>query len=391
MNAADADAPPVTRCRSVESRARAGAVATRMALANDRWPAAAVPRCTPRHEGPIYGFVDLDGLKSCTPCVTNCAYGPRSRNCAAEARDRELGGDLLTSVEAGRAASLPRTSSDVEPLLRRPLPGRADGPVLAISPHLDDAVLSVGASLSALVEAGRAVVVCTVFAGAPPAPVSEGASGFHSHCGLGDDAVLVRRDEDRAAVGEIGGQAVHLGFLDAIYRRVGAQWLCHRPGAAFDPLLPDEPTMRSAVMAQLRGVLAAVQPSEVWTCAAIGGHVDHRLVRDAATAACDAEGCALALWEDVPYAIGREPACSAAPISRADVRPHHLERKLAAVARYRSQVTVLWGEQRACNEDLLAHARQRRAWGAPEALWLSDVVVPTGRQGVAPPRPEARR
>lgn len=275
--------------------------------------------------------------------------------------------------------------------MRGGMSGSALGPVLVVSPHLDDAVLSVGASLSALTETGRMVVVCTVFAGSPSGPVSEGASAFHSHCGLGDDAVLVRHDEDRAAVREVGGQALHLGFLDAIYRRIGEQWLCRRPGAVFDPLMPDEPTIASAIESRLSDLLAAVRPAMVLTCAAVGGHVDHRLVRDAAIAACVAEGRPLALWEDIPYAIGKVPACNAAPITVSKVRQRHLERKLAAVAMYRSQVTVLWGDQDACREDLLAHMRLRKAWGAPEPLWSPGVIAAADRQAVAASRPEARQ
>lgn len=267
----------------------------------------------------------------------------------------------------------------------------ADGSLLVVSPHLDDAVLSVGASLAAASEAGHSVIVCTVFAGAPPTPLSEGATVFHSHCALGDDAVLVRREEDRAAVGGLGGQPVHLEFLDAIYRRVDDGWLCRRPGAVFDPLLPDEPMIRSDVTAQLTSLIAAVQPAMVWTCAAVGGHVDHRVVRDATIAACEGKLRALALWEDVPYAIGKKTPCSADLITAVDVRPRHLQRKLAAVARYRSQVRVLWGDGGAWQDDLLAHAERRRTSGAPEPLWPSDVFPSAGRQGVAAAGREAFR
>jgi hypothetical protein len=44
------------------------------------------------------------------------------------------------------------------------------GPVLAVSLHLDDAMMAVGATLVALVEAGREAIVCTVFAGVPEPP-----------------------------------------------------------------------------------------------------------------------------------------------------------------------------------------------------------------------------
>jgi GlcNAc-PI de-N-acetylase len=38
-------------------------------------------------------------------------------------------------------------------------------PILAVSPHLDDAVMAAGATLGAMADAGHAVTVCTVFAG----------------------------------------------------------------------------------------------------------------------------------------------------------------------------------------------------------------------------------
>ena len=76
--------------------------------------------------------------------------------------------------------------------------------VLALSPHLDDAVMSVGASLAALAEAGSQVMLCTVFAGAPAPPLSEAARVFHAHCGLADDGVAVRRAEDESASAAIG-------------------------------------------------------------------------------------------------------------------------------------------------------------------------------------------
>src|SRR5690606_2782861 len=89
-------------------------------------------------------------------------------------------------------------------------------PILAVSPHLDDACMAVGATLAALVEAGQPVVVWTVFAGQPLPPFSSVATAFHTDCALGDDAVSVRRAEDLQALAAIGGKAVHLDFLDAI-------------------------------------------------------------------------------------------------------------------------------------------------------------------------------
>ncbi|MDA8391968.1 MAG: PIG-L family deacetylase [Actinomycetota bacterium] len=95
----------------------------------------------------------------------------------------------------------------------------ARGPVLAVSPHLDDAVLSAGATLAALVAAGRPVTVLTVFAGDPGPALSPVAERHHARCGLGVDAVERRRAEDRAALTRLGADPRHGALADAVYRR----------------------------------------------------------------------------------------------------------------------------------------------------------------------------
>jgi len=255
-----------------------------------------------------------------------------------------------------------------------------DGPVLAVSPHLDDAVMSVGATLAAIAGSGRPVVVCTVFAGCPEPPLSEPAIRFHGDCGLDDDAVTVRLAEDRAAVAAIGATTLHLPFLDALYRRRGDDWLCTWLGAHFDPLLPAEPELEAAITADLRSLLLSLRPAAVWTCGAVGGHVDHRMVLAATTAACATVGTGLAVWEDLPYAIGA-PAGGLhaeglhAEGLPADGRPGvrvdgtHLERKRAAIELYRSQLGMLFSDGSDWRADFDGHALSRLAThGAAELV-----------------------
>lgn len=244
-------------------------------------------------------------------------------------------------------------------------------PVLAISPHLDDAVMAVGATMAALADAGREVVVCTVFAGVPRAPFSPVAEGFHADCGLGDDAVVRRRDEDLTALSIIGAEPVHLPHLDAIYRRHGDGWLCTAPRSMFDPALPANDVVHEAVTADIAQLVHDVRPAAVWTCAAIGGHVDHRLTRDAVHEAGRRGGWTPVLWEGLPYAIGLD-----APINvllrPASVEHAHLERKLAAIEKYPSQIAMLWPDGEDWRAEFVEHARSRAEIGAPEVLWRSD-------------------
>lgn len=183
--------------------------------------------------------------------------------------------------------------------------GRIPASVLLISPHLDDAAMSAGATIAALRAAGSEVVVCTVFAGKPHPPFSDVAADFHTRCGLGPDPVGVRRQEDFAALNVLGVKAVHLDFLDAIYRRGKSGWLCRHPLAMFGRGLPPETMLTADIIREVRLLIQSLNPAQIWTCAAIGQHVDHRITRQAVTAA--AIGHLLLLWEDLPYGFGRPP------------------------------------------------------------------------------------
>lgn len=242
------------------------------------------------------------------------------------------------------------------------------GRVLAISPHLDDAVMAVGATLAALAQAGRDVIVCTVFAGEPEPPFSPVAEAFNADCGLALDAVARRRAEDISAIEAIGATVVHLPFLDAIYRRHGDTWLCPADRSMFDPAAPAEPELRGSVTAAIAGLIRRLRPATIWTCVAIGDHVDHRIVRVAVVDAARADGRTPVLWEGIPHSIGLPPP-DVQPLSYATVRDEHLDSKLTSIAHYSSQIRMLWPDDGDWRQRFLDHARSRWPYGAPELLW----------------------
>jgi len=88
--------------------------------------------------------------------------------------------------------------------------------VLAVSPHLDDAVFSVGGTLAALTDAGHDVTVLTCFTGSVPDP-----TGFALACQLDKglaadvDYMALRRAEDDTATALLGASNAHLGLLEA--------------------------------------------------------------------------------------------------------------------------------------------------------------------------------
>lgn len=93
------------------------------------------------------------------------------------------------------------------------------GRVAVLSPHLDDAVFSIGAAIARGSRSGARISVVTIFAGAPDSTARAGwwdeEAGFASE----GEAARARREEDRAACSLVGATPVWLPFSDATYER----------------------------------------------------------------------------------------------------------------------------------------------------------------------------
>jgi LmbE family N-acetylglucosaminyl deacetylase len=137
-----------------------------------------------------------------------------------------------------------------------------------VSPHLDDAVLSLGAAIARAVRGGSSVSVLTVFAGdeASTAPVGD----WGRRCGfstLGEE-YRARREEDRKAVGELGASTEHLPLDgdaddDEILSRLGPTL-----GNSDAVLIPGSPCTQ-AEHARVAGLLLRREPA-----ARVGLYVD---------------------------------------------------------------------------------------------------------------------
>lgn len=142
-------------------------------------------------------------------------------------------------------------------------PGTLDR-VVVVSPHFDDAAL--GASAVLFANPGSTVI--TVCAGKPPAYPAEptewdALGGFKA----GDDVVEIRREEDRAAMMELGdAEPVGLDFVDWQYLTPRAT-----PQQVADAL---EPAVRAAA------------PTAVFVPMGIA-NPDHELTQDAARLVID--------------------------------------------------------------------------------------------------------
>lgn len=217
--------------------------------------------------------------------------------------------------------------------------------VLAISPHLDDAVLSVGAQLADMAAHGDDIEICTLFAGVPGDELSPAASARHRAWGLpaNPTAVLARRDEDLAALAALGVRGRHLEFVDAAYRMLPeGGWRYERSRSLFDPTLPEEPRLARELSEAVARECTRVRPDLLLTCGALGEHVDHRLTRMAVTAVAGQGAVRLRLWEDLPYAMRYSSETSGRTSDLLRARRPAWERKWEAVACYASQLQLFW-------------------------------------------------
>ena len=101
------------------------------------------------------------------------------------------------------------------------LPGNAmpidDARIVVVSPHLDDAVLSLGAALSRAVRHDAEVTVLTVLAGDPASTVPAGWWDAQSGFRTAGDAATARRQEDARACSILGVAPRWLPFADEQY------------------------------------------------------------------------------------------------------------------------------------------------------------------------------
>ena len=220
---------------------------------------------------------------------------------------------------------------------------------MVVSPHSDDAVLSLGAAMASWARRGARVELLTVFALDPASNAPAG--GWDSRAGFRTEAEAAggRREEDRAACAILGATASWLPFGSIDYERHG-----------------NEAAVRNAITAAADGVEALLLPGFPLT------HPDHEWL--GRTLVESRLGCRrLGLYAEQPYArrTEREPRVPALaaealgappvfdPIS-AGVRDRLA--KWRAIRCYRSQIPLLgmrWSLRRGPHSLLFG---ERVAW-----------------------------
>ncbi len=217
--------------------------------------------------------------------------------------------------------------------------------IIYLSPHLDDAIFSAGGLIRSQTEAGIAVEIWTFMAGFPDdAGLPDFAQAMHQIWGFssGSETVRSRREEDLAAAALVGAKAVHFDFLDCIYRRgkVGQPLY----SSVEVPVHPDEADLPAQIA---QTMVAWLHPDDTVVCQlAIGRHVDHVIVRQAAEML---QRPLLTYDADIPYLLHHpgelEPNLLGLRESLQPVSEGNFKCWIAAIECYASQVDSAFGSQ----------------------------------------------
>ncbi|HMS00131.1 MAG TPA: PIG-L family deacetylase [Anaerolineales bacterium] len=266
-----------------------------------------------------------------------------------------------------------------------------------LSPHLDDAVFSAGGLIYDQTQAGTPVEIWTFMCGDPRlTEYSQFTQALHQVWGFSsaEETVRKRRAEDSLAASIVGAKAVHLDFLDCIYRRdTNGDWLY--PSEIFGAIHPadaDYPahiwngSTRKVIggssffeskftgswgyfdLDPVTPVPARLNPDDVLVCQlGLGSHVDHVLVRRGA----ELLGRPLRYDVDVPYVLAKpeEFAPKAVGMVEKTVRitEASLPRWVEASVAYQSQLPAL-GDQFDTPEQVSASLR--KYWSERQGIRL---------------------
>ncbi|MDL5156318.1 PIG-L deacetylase family protein [Actinomycetospora termitidis] len=249
---------------------------------------------------------------------------------------------------------------------------------MAVSPHLDDAVFSVGGTLERL---GADTLVVTCFTGSTdPATVTPFGLSTQLDKGLSADVdyMALRREEDRRALAVLGVTGRHLDLLEAPHRGYDS------PAELFAGRHDDDAV--AGPLADALGPLLA-DADLVLAPQALGDHVDHQWV--GAVVADLVDPGRVAWWRDTPYVLRRPDAAPMEHVAGQELAVDvtaELDRKVAAVRCYVTQVPFQFGTAEAAGPALTGLARDEAARSGAAApvevlragVRAAEVLAPLG-------------
>jgi LmbE family N-acetylglucosaminyl deacetylase len=226
-----------------------------------------------------------------------------------------------------------------------------------LSPHLDDAILSCGGAIAAQINAGERVLVVTLCTAIPTreqlGPLAE---EFHGDWNLtAEDAVTARLHEDTQAMQIVAADYLWAGMLDSIYRMPLGYDTRER---LFGTPRPEDPLF-DALRPLFEQLHERLPNARFYAPLAIGYHVDHQITYEVAS---DVFGGQLWFYEDVYYVLipgelERRKDQLGIPFAAYTIDiSTTIERKIAAINAYASQVPELFGGSEPMAEAIRGYA-----------------------------------
>jgi LmbE family N-acetylglucosaminyl deacetylase len=248
-----------------------------------------------------------------------------------------------------------------------------------LSPHLDDAALSCGGLIHQQVREAVRPLVITFCARSPDYQLlSSFAAEQHHAWGQPEDPVGDRRREDVAAMAALGADYQHWDYLDCIYRRhpLSGQFLYTSNADIFGPLCDADLGLIDEMTAHLMATVP-VEGTDLYAPLAVGHHVDHQVVLQAALRLRQ-HGWTVLCYEDLPYAEHSDNLAqalqpwSSRPTGRVEALDEKdIRSKIAAIGLYRTQMDMLFGGHAAMARRIRAYASAAASGsGYGERYWL---------------------
>lgn len=251
---------------------------------------------------------------------------------------------------------------------------------LVLSPHPDDAPLSLGGLIYQLSASGESVRILTTMSGDPRPPIVDTplVRELHARWELGAKASAARRLEDEAAAQVLGARITFLETPDCIYR-VGPD------GAGLYPTVDaifGDPNAADSVFSHMPQVLidALADTTDVYAPLAVGNHVDHQAAKQWAIAVPFLRpGLRVWLYEDYPYAeqpAAVDAALAATPGSLSlksfQLSARDMRAKMDAVACYASQISTFWSSLTEMETRLTAYFTRGGTLPPHERCWAYE-------------------
>jgi LmbE family N-acetylglucosaminyl deacetylase len=228
-----------------------------------------------------------------------------------------------------------------------------------ISPHLDDAVLSLGGLIWEKARTEVDVSIWTICAGDPPSSkLSSFAVSIHERWGLGSNAVEHRRGEDILACSILGADYYHFDIPDCIYRvsPITGDFLYESENDLWSSIHPDEYDLLVELEKQLEEKFPI--NANIVCPLGIGDHVDHKLTVEAVTGAfreiSKGKNLKIYYYKDFPYVMEKKgkPDLGSLKSRLITISPGGITAWQEAIAAYRSQISTFWNSLEEMETDI---------------------------------------